>query len=67
LPRIYINSTYALKTGDQLIVDGTPYVIVAPGLIHLYAVHQDETKHWLPYSKILKADLTFVPMTSERP
>lgn len=62
---IYINSTYALKTGDQLNVDGTPYVIVAPGLIHLYAV-RDETKHWLPYSKILKADLTLVSISGEQ-
>ena len=54
---IYLNSTHALKTGDQLTVNGKPYVVMAPGLIHL-AVVGDGEKHWLPYSKILKADLT---------
>lgn len=54
---IYLNSTHGLKTGDQLTVDGKPYVVVAPGLIHL-AVVCDSENHWLPYSKILKADLT---------
>jgi small-conductance mechanosensitive channel len=54
---IYLNSTHALKTGDQLTIDGKPYVVVAPGLIHL-AVVCDGESHWLPYSKILKADVT---------
>ena len=54
---IYLNSTHGLKTGDQLTVDGKPYVVVAPGLLHL-AVVCDSENHWLPYSKILKADVT---------
>ncbi len=54
---IYLNSTHALKSGDQLTIDGKPYVVVAPGLIHL-AVIGDGENHWLPYSKILKADVT---------
>ena len=54
---IYLNSTHALKTGDQLTVNGKPYVVMAPGLIHL-TVAGDGENHWLPYSKILKADLT---------
>lgn len=54
---IYLNSTHGLKTGDPLTVDGKPYVVVAPGLLHL-AVVCDSENHWLPYSKILKADVT---------
>lgn len=54
---IYLNSAHAIKTGDQLTVDGAPYVAIAPGLIHVQVV-RDEEIHWLPYSKLLKADLT---------
>ena len=54
---IYINSTHTLKTGDQLTVDGAPYIVVAPGLIHLLVLRGEE-KHWIPYSRILKADLS---------
>jgi hypothetical protein len=58
---IYLNSTYALKTGDQMTVDGMPYIVVAPGLIHLLVIHGEE-KHWIPYSRILKADLTIASL-----
>jgi len=54
---IYFNNIYSLKPGDRLTVDGVPYQVQKPGLIHL-RVLRDKKKHWLPYSKILKADLT---------
>lgn len=55
---MYINSTYALKMGDHMTVDGVPYRIVTPGLIHLLVMRGDE-RHWLSYSRILKSDLAF--------
>ncbi|MCG3119102.1 MAG: hypothetical protein ALAOOOJD_01433 [bacterium] len=54
---IYLNSAHAIKTGDRLTIDGAPYVAIAPGLIHVQVV-RDEEIHWLPYSKLLKSDLT---------
>lgn len=62
---IYLNSTYALKTGDRLTIDGAPCIVVAPGLVHLYVV-RDEENHWLPYTKILKADVIVQSKTLER-
>jgi hypothetical protein len=62
---IYLNSTYALKTGDRLTIDGAPCVVVAPGLVHLYVI-RDEENHWLPYTKILKADVIVQSKTLER-
>jgi small-conductance mechanosensitive channel len=62
---IYLNSTYALKTGDRLTIDGAPCVVVAPGLVHLYVV-RDQENHWLPYTKILKADVIVQSKTLER-
>jgi hypothetical protein len=43
-------------------LDGTPYVVVAPSLVHLFVLHGEE-KHWMPYSRILKADLTIASIT----
>jgi hypothetical protein len=63
---LYINSTYALKTGDQLTVGGVPYIAVAPGLIHLHVLHNDES-HWIPYSKILKAEVTIQQKSKASP
>jgi hypothetical protein len=62
---IYLNSTYALKTGDRLTIDGAPCVVVAPGLVHLYVI-RDQENHWLPYTKILKADVIVQSKTIER-
>lgn len=62
---IYLNSTYALKTGDRLTIDGAPCVVVAPGLVHLYVI-RDQENHWLPYTKILKADVIVQSQTIER-
>jgi hypothetical protein len=61
---IYINSTYACKTGDQMTLDGTPYVVVAPSLVHLFVLRGEE-KHWMPYSRILKADLAITPVLQQ--
>jgi hypothetical protein len=63
---IYLNSAHAIKTGDQLTVDGAPYVAIAPGLIHVQVV-RDEEMHWLPYSKLLKADLTITSKSKIAP
>lgn len=62
---IYLNSTYALKTGDRLTIDGSPCVVVAPGLVHLYVIREEEN-HWIPYTKILKADVIVQSKTIER-
>ncbi len=61
---IYFNSTHALKAGDQLTVEGVVYTVVAPGLVHLEVLRADR-RHWLPYSKILKAEHTLVPTRRE--
>lgn len=53
---VYVNGSYRLKSGDRLTVDGVPYVVESQGLVHLLVL-KDKEKHWLPYSKILKADL----------
>ncbi len=63
---IYLNSAHAIKTGDQLTVDGAPYVAIAPGLIHVQVV-RDEEIHWLPYSKLLKSDLTITSKSKIAP
>ena len=59
---IYINGTHALKAGDRLTVNGAPYVVVTPGLIHLLVMHGKQ-KHWIPYSRILKADMSLARLT----
>lgn len=63
---IYLNSAHAIKTGDRLTVDGAPYVAIAPGLIHVQVV-RDEEIHWLPYSKLLKSDLTITSKSKITP
>jgi small-conductance mechanosensitive channel len=63
---IYLNSAHAIKTGDQLTIDGAPYVAIAPGLIHVQVV-RDEATHWLPYSKLLKSDLTITSKSKITP
>lgn len=61
---IYFNSSLALKAGDQLTVEGVVYTVVAPGLVHLEVLRADR-RHWLPYSKILKAEHTLTPARRE--
>jgi hypothetical protein len=61
---IYFNSIYPLRAGDRLTVDGVLYEVRSPGLIHLRAL-QEKEEHWLPYSKILKANLT-MPVESRK-
>lgn len=63
---IYLNSAHAIKTGDRLTIDGAPYVAIAPGLIHVQVV-RDEEIHWLPYSKLLKSDLTITSKSKITP
>jgi small-conductance mechanosensitive channel len=63
---IYLNSAHTIKTGDQLTVDGAPYVAIAPGLIHVQVI-RDEEIHWLPYSKLLKSDLTITSKSKIAP
>ncbi len=62
---IYLNSTHALKTGDRLTLNGTAHVVVALGLLQLLVTREDE-QHWIPYSRILKADLTITALAKER-
>lgn len=54
---IYLNSTHALKPGDHITVEGVPYTIISLGLVHLF-VKREKGRHWLPYTRILKADHT---------
>lgn len=62
---IYFNNIYSLKAGDRLTVDGVSYQVQKPGLIHL-RVLREKKKHWLPYSKILKADLTMAEKSRKK-
>lgn len=62
---IYFNNIYSLKAGDRLTVDGVSYQVQKPGLIHLRALRKEE-RHWLPYSKILKADLSMAEKPREK-
>ena len=61
---IYLNSTHGLKTGDRLTLNDTSYVVVALGLLHL-RVMRDDKQHWIPYSRILKADLAVATFAKE--
>lgn len=61
---IYLNSTHALKSGDRLTLNDTAYVVVALGLLQLH-VMRDDKQHWIPYSRILKADLTITALAKE--
>ncbi|MBI2502303.1 MAG: hypothetical protein HYW07_03615 [Candidatus Latescibacteria bacterium] len=53
---IYLETTYALKKGDRLTLDGAPCIVVDQGLAHLRIARQGEMC-WIPYTKILKAEL----------
>lgn len=52
---IYVNSQYKLHLGSRFVLDGTSYVVVGTGLVHL-EVDRDGTLHRVPYSRILKSD-----------
>ena len=54
---IYVNSQYKLNLGSRFVLDGTPYVVVGTGLVHLQ-VDRDGTLHRVPYSRILKSDFS---------
>jgi hypothetical protein len=54
---IYLNSQYELGLGSRFVMDGTPYVVVDTGLVHLQ-VDRDGTSHRISYSRILKSDFS---------
>ncbi len=62
---IYLNSTHALKAGDRLTLNDIAYTVIAPGLLHVLVTREEE-QHWIPYSRVLKADLTIAKLTPER-
>ncbi len=54
---IYLSTASGLKKGDRLTIDGDACVVRERGLVHVQ-LEQGERKHWLPYSRLLKAALT---------